>query len=159
LGREGVRIARAIGDALKAPGVSLLALPRPPQPLSLAVVTGRTAHRDVAAQLFVSNAIRTLRRAYGEPTAIISAHRATDAPSGGELRLSLSSPFAPKAAEGFRCPIEPGERVQDAAAMLEALLSDCQVTDVRVRPGIHDDVDPITGQPLFFKDPGAGALH
>jgi hypothetical protein len=159
LGREGVRLARAIGDALKAPGVSLLALPRPPQPLSLAVVTGRTAQRDVAAQLFVSNAIRTLRRAYGEPTAIISAHRATDAPSGGELRLSLSSPFAPKAAEGFRCPIEPGERVQDAAAMLEALLSDCQVTDVRVRPGIHDDVDPITGQPLFFKDPGAGALH
>jgi hypothetical protein len=159
LGHEGVTLARAIGDALKAPGVSLLALPRPPQPLSLAVVTGRTAQRDVAAQLFVSNAIRTLRRAYGEPTAIISAHRATDAPSGGELRLSLSSPFAPKAAEGFRCPIEPGERVQDAAAMLEALLSDCQVTDVRVRPGIHDDVDPITGQPLFFKAPGAGALH
>ncbi|HEY3553731.1 MAG TPA: hypothetical protein VGL67_01365, partial [Casimicrobiaceae bacterium] len=142
LGREGVPLARAIGDALKAPGVSLLALPRPPQPVSLAVLTGRTAQRDVAAQLFVSNAIRTLRRAYGEPTAIISAHRAADAPGGGELRLSLSSPFAPKAAEGFRCPIEPGERVQDAAAMLEALLSDCQVTDVRVRPGIHDDVDP-----------------
>lgn len=159
LGREGVPLARAIGDALKAPGVSLLALPRPPQPLSLAAVTGRAAQREVAAQLFVSNAIRTLRRAYGEPTAIISAHRAADAPGGGELRLSLSSPFAPKAAQGFRCPLEPGERVQDVAAMLDGLLRDCQVTDVRVQPGIHDDVDRMTGQPLFFKDPGAGALH
>lgn len=159
LGREGVPLARAIGDALNAPGVSLLALPRPPQPLSLAVAAGRTAQREVAASLFVSNAIRTLRRAYGEPTAIISAHRAADAPGGGELRLSLSSPFAPKAAQGFRCPIEPGERVQDVAAMLDALLRDCRVTDVRVQAGIHDDVDPMTGQALFFKDPGAGALH
>jgi hypothetical protein len=159
LGHEGVTLARAIGDALKAPGVSLLALPRPPQPLSLAVATGRAAQREVAASLFVSNAIRTLRRAYGEPTAIISAHRAADAPGGGELRLSLSSPFAPKAAQGFRCPVEPGEQVPDVAAMLDALLRDCQVNDVRVQPGIHDDLDPVTGESLFFKDPGASALH
>jgi hypothetical protein len=159
LNREGVAIARAFGDALAAPGVSLLALPRPPQRLSLAVTAGRAAQRDVSAQLFVSHAIRKLRLAYGEPTAIVSAHRAADAPGGGELRLSLSSPFAPKAAEGFRCPIAPGERVHDVAAMLEALLRDCRVSDVRVQPGVHDDVDALTGQPLFFKDPRAGAAH
>ena len=159
LGREGIALARAVGDALKAPGVSLLTLPRAPQSLSLAVATGRAAQREVAAQVFASNAIRRLRRAYGEPTAIISAHRADDAPGGGELRLSLSSPFATKAAEGFRCAIQPSERVQDVAAMLDALLRDCQVGDVRVEPGIHGDVDPVTGQPLFFKHPGADALH
>ena len=159
LGGEGIAIARGLGDALKTPGVSLLALPRPPERLSLAVAAGRAAQREVSAQLFVSNAIRKLRLSYGEPTAILSAHRAADMPGGGELRVSLSSPFAPKAAEGFRCPLYPTERVQDVAAMLEALLRDCRVGDVRTLAGIHDDLDPLTGQPLFFKDAGGDAMH
>jgi len=57
--------------------------------------------------LFAGNAIRRIRAAVGEPTAVISAHRAPDAPGGGELRLSLSSPFDPRDAEGFRCPLHP----------------------------------------------------
>jgi hypothetical protein len=159
-GREGMALARAIGEALKAPGLSLLALPRPPQRLSLAVPSGRAAQREVSAQLFASNAIRKLRTSYGEPTAIVSAHRAPDAPGRGELRLSLSSPFAAKAAEGFRCPIYATESVQEVAGMLATLLGDCQVGDVRTLGGIHDDVDPVTGQALFFKDHGAASpLH
>ena len=89
----------------------------------------------------------------------MSAHRCAEAEGGGELRVSLSSPFAPKAAEGFRCPLYPTERVQDVAAMLEALLRDCRVGDVRTLAGIHDDLDPLTGQPLFFKDAGGDAMH
>jgi hypothetical protein len=159
-GKAGIEIARAIGDALKARGVSLLALPKPPQRLTLAAATGLAAQREVSAQLFVSNAIRVLRSSYGEPTAIVSAHRAPDAPGAGELRLSLSSPFAPRAAQGFRCPIYPTESVGDAVAVLEALLADCRVADVRVLAGIHPDVDAATGQLLFFKNQGEdGALH
>jgi hypothetical protein len=160
LGREGIAFARAVGDALKAPGVSLLALPRPPQRLALAVAAGRAAQREVSAQLFASNAIRRLRATYGEPTAIVSAHRAQDAVGGGELRLSVSSPFAPKAAEGYRCPVYADESVHDVAAMLESLLRDCQVSDIRVLGGVHDDVDPATGQRLFFKNQGTDSqLH
>jgi hypothetical protein len=160
LGKAGIDIARALGASLKAPGVSLLALPKPPQRLALAVPAGRAAQREVSAQLFTSNAIRTLRSSYGEPTAIVSAHRATDAPGGGELRLSLSSPFAPRAAQGFRCPIYATESVGDVVALLEALLGDCQVTDVRMLAGVHPDVDAATGQPLFFKNLGEDtALH
>ena len=104
-------------------GVSVLVLPRAPQRLLPAVSTGRAAQREVSAQLFASNAIRRFRGSVGEPSAVISAHRAPDAPGGGELRLSLSSPFEPHAAEGFRCPLYPLDRVGDVVTMLVELLA------------------------------------
>ena len=149
--RYGMPLSHALARALHHAGVTLLALPRPAQRLVGAVQSGRAAQREVSAQLFASNAIRRLRASVGEPTAILSAHRAAHVEGGGELRLSLSSPFAPKAAEGFRCPIQRYETVHEVAAMLDALLRDCRVSDVRVVRGVHDDVDPITGGPLFFK--------
>jgi hypothetical protein len=154
IGRWGIAFSQEMTKALHAPGVSLLALPRPPEHLVNAVQTGRAAQREVSTQLFASNAIRKFRASYGEPTAIISAHRCAAADGGGELRLSLSSPFAAREAEGFRCPLYPYEAVQDVAAMLEALMRDCQVSDVRSMPGVHADIDPVTGAPLFFKDNG-----
>lgn len=157
LGRSGIAFAQTIARMLGVTGVSLLALPRPPQRLVAAVQSGRAAQREVAAQVFASNAIRKFRASHGEPTAIISAHRAPAAPGGGELRLSLSSPFAPKAAEGFRCPIYPYETVQEVGSMLETLLRDCQVTDVRFMGGVQADVDPSTGGPRFFKNNGPSA--
>lgn len=162
IGQWGTPLARALTQSLASPGVAVLALPRPPQRFVGAVQSGRAAQREVSAQLFASNAIRALRRSFGEPTAIVSAHRAADAPGGGELRLSLSSPFAPKAAEGFRCPIYPYETVQEVGAMLEALVRDCRVSDVRFVPGVHADIDPVTHGPLFFKnngDPRVASMH
>jgi hypothetical protein len=95
--------------------------------------------------------LRQLRANVGEPVAVISAHRAADAPGGGELRLSLSSPLSPRDAQGFRCPLFPGERVGDAATMLTDLLRDCRLADVRVLSGVHADRDPVTGAPRMFK--------
>jgi len=43
--------------------------------------------------------------------------------------------------------------------MLETLLADCRVTDVRRMPGVHADRDPATGQPLLFKADAPGAIH
>jgi hypothetical protein len=143
--------ARELSRQLAAPGLSVLALPRPPQAPPAALQQGRAAQREVGAQLFASNAIRKLRAATGEPAAVISAHRAAAAPGGGELRLSLSSPFDARAAEGFRCPLFPTERAGDVAAMLCELLADCRIADVRVLPGVHADRDPQTGLPLLFK--------
>jgi len=99
----------------------------------------------------VGNALRKLRASVGEPSAVISAHRAPDAPGGGELRLSLSSPFEPRDAEGFRCPLYPLDRAADVAAALVQLLRDCRVADIRVLAGIHPDRDPATGLRLLFK--------
>jgi len=160
IARWGMPFAQLLVRDLTVPGVSLLALPRFVERLVRAAQSGRTAHREVAAQLFASNAIRKFRATVGEPHAVISAHRCIDAPGQRELRLSLSSPFAAREAEGFRCPIYPYETVHDAASMLVTLLRDCRIERIDVREGIHADVDSITGGRLFFKEAAtAPPLH
>jgi hypothetical protein len=151
VGKWGIPFTQAIGRELAAPEISVLALPRAPQSLLNAVQQGRAAQREVGAHIFASNAIRKLRASVGEPTAVISAHRTADAASEGEVRLSLSSVFDPREAQGFRCPLFPLDRVGDVVAMLVDLLRECRVTDVRIVPGIHGDRHPATGLPLLFK--------
>ena len=92
-----------------------------------------------------------LRASVGEPCAVISAHRAADARAQGELRVSLSSPFEPRDAEGFRCPLFALDRVGDVAALLVRLLQDCRVADIRLLDGIHPDRVPGMTHPLLFK--------
>lgn len=144
-------LARELSRQIAARGVSALALPRPPQTPLLALQHGRSAQREVGAQIFASNAIRRFRASVGEPSAVISAHRCATSPGGGELRLSLSSPFDPRQAEGFRCPLFAFDRAGDVAAILLDLLRDCRVSDARVVAGIQPDRDPATGMILLFK--------
>jgi hypothetical protein len=151
--------ALELARQLAMPELSVLALPRRPQTPPSALQQGRAAQREVGAQLFASNAIRKLRASVGEPSAVISAHRAVSAPGGGELRLSLSSPFDPRQAEGFRCPLFPTDRAGDVATMLVDLLRDCRVTDVRILPVVHADRDPQTGLTLLFKAEAAAAAE
>jgi hypothetical protein len=150
VGRWGIPLAAAMARDIGAPGVSVLALPRAPQGLVSAVWQGRVAQREVSAQLFASNAIRRLRAGVGEPQAVLSAHGPFDG-GGGEVRLSLSSPFDPREAEGFRCPLLPQDRVDDVVKMLTDLLRDCRVDSIRAMPGLHADRDPGTGLTLLFK--------
>jgi len=152
-------LAKELARQLALPEVSVLALPRAPQSPPVALQQGRAAQREVGAQLFASNAIRGLRARVGEPAAVISAHRSVAAPGGGELRLSLSSPFDPRQAEGFRCPLFPTDRVGDVASMLFDLLRDCRVADVQMLPGVYPDRDPQTGITLLFKPEAVAAEH
>lgn len=151
VGKWGSAFTREIGRQLGGPRTAVLVLPRAPQNPLRALREGRCAQREVSAQLFASNAIRSLRTRAGDPAAVLSAHRAADAPGGGELRLSLSSPFEPREAEGFRCPLFAFDRVADVTTMLVDLLTDCRVTDVRMLRGIHPDRLPGTAMPLLFK--------
>ena len=151
VGPWGLPFARELSRQVGDGAATVLALPRAPQRPLPAAWQGRLAQRDAAAQIFASNALRKLRASVGEPTAIISAHRAADAAQGGELRLSLSSPFEPRDAEGFRCPLYPQDRVGDVALMLADLLRDCRVADIRMLGGVHPDRDPATGLPVLFK--------
>ena len=151
VGAWGAGLTRELVRALSSERCPVLPLPRAPQAPLVARHDGLVAQREIAAQLFASNAIRNVRASSGEPTAVISAHRASDAPGGGELRLSLSSPFEPRDAEGFRCPIYPIEPVSAALSMLLDLLHDCRVTDVRLVAGVHPDRLAGIDVPLFLK--------
>ncbi len=164
VGTWGQDLTRELARQLGTSQLSVLALPRAPQNPLRALRQGRAAQREVSAQVFASNAIRNLRSRVGEPTAVLSAHRAADAPGGGELRLSLSSPLEPRDAEGFRCPLFELDRVGDVATMLLDLLRDCRVTDVRLLRGVYPDRAPETGLPLLFKpdtipDGDVGVVH
>jgi len=143
--------AAALRAQLAQRGATLLALPRHVQAPFSALMEGRAAHREIAAQLFASNAIRKFRGSVGEPDAVMSAHRCADARNGGELRLSLSSAFDERGAEGFRCPLYEWERVVDVGGMLKNLLRDCRITRVTVVPGVHPDLDASTGLRLFLR--------
>ena len=158
-GGWGMPFAQALSRMLGAPGVSVLALPRAPMPLVEAARQGGLAQREVGAQVFASNAIRAIRARVGEPSAVISVHASDGSTQGVEVRLSLSSPLDPRSAEGFRCALSPLDRIDDVVAMLERLLADCRVTDVRRMPGVHPDRDPATGQPLLFKADTPPAIH
>jgi hypothetical protein len=151
VGGWGMPFARALDRMLAQSGVTLLALPHAPRRLVTALQNGRAAQREVSAQLFASNAIRKLRATVGEPAAVISAHRAIDSATGGELRLSLSSVFDAREAEGFRCPLYPADHAGDVADMLVTLMRDCRLTDVRVLSGVYGDRDAASGMPLLFK--------
>jgi hypothetical protein len=160
VGRWGVPFARELARQLSTADLTVLALPRAPRPPLPALHEGRTAQREVSAQLFASNAIRRLRTSVGEPSAVISAHRCPTSLGGGELRLSLSNAFDLRRAEGFRCPLFANERVGDVAAVLLDLLHDCRVTDVHVLSGVYPDRDPQTGLTLLFKaESFANAAH
>jgi hypothetical protein len=159
VGSWAMPLALELARQLAIPEASVLALPRAPGSPPAALQHGRDAQREVGAQLFASNAIRRLRGSVGEPVGMISAHRCAEAPGGGELRLSLSSPFDPRQAEGFRCPLFPTDRAGDVATMLSDLLHDCRVTDVRVLAGVHPDRDPRTGLLLLFKPDAAEGLE
>ncbi len=154
VGQWGIPFAAAMARDIGVAGVSVLVLPRAPQGLVSALWQGRVAQREVGAQLFASNAIRRLRASVGEPQAVLSAHGPLDG-GGGEVRLSLSSPFDPREAEGFRCPLLPQDRVDDVVKMLTDLLRDCRVDSVREMPGLHADRDPGTGLTLLFKGDAA----
>ena len=149
-------LAQILSRQLAAQGVQLLALPRAPADPLRALHQGRMAHREIAVQLFASSAIRKLRADFGEPTAVLSAHRVD---GGGELRLSLSSPFGERDAEGFRCPLYPFDRVEDVLTMLLELLQACRVLNIRVLAQVHPDRDLRTGLTLLFRADTPGAAE
>ena len=130
MGAWGMPFARALGRQLTVPGVELFALPRPPAGVLRAAYQGRRAQLEVALNLFLSNAIRRMRLAAGEPTLIISVHEA--AAGGGELRASMSAALDDTLLEGFRWPLHPLEDPGEVAAAIAQFAADCRMTDVRL---------------------------
>lgn len=154
VGRWGLPLAQELARQMSAESVTVLVLPRPPGTLLTAAWAGRLAQREVALQLFASNAIRKMRSGVGEPTAVLSVHSLGE--GGGELRVSLSSPFDARSAEGFRIRLEPLDRVGDVAQGVIDLLRDCRVADIRLLTQVQPDRDALTGGPLLFKPENIG---
>lgn len=133
IGAWGIPLAKLLMQELACPAVDLLALPRPPVGLLRAPLAGRQAEIEAAFHLFVSNTLRELRAAAGEPTAIVSAHEGA---AGAEVRVSMSSVFDAALLEGFRWPLHPFDDLQRIEAVIAELLQACRVDDLRVIPKV-----------------------
>lgn len=148
----GLKATKALSPQLSAPGVDVLAMPRPPLNVVKAAHAGRRIGLEAAFNLFVSNTLRRFRQKVGDATAIVSAHE------GGELRVTLSSPLDEGLTEGYRWPLHPLDDVDEIAGMMQAFLQDCRLTDIVLLPKVQPDTTS-TGALYFPTTIASGPAH
>ena len=132
IGTWGMPFTRELARQLAQPGLEILPMPRPPQPLTQAAHAGRRAQLEAALSLFLGNTLRKFRMAVGDPEAVLSAHRLDN--GAGELRLSLSTPFDESLFEGYAWPLQPQDDVAEVTKLLLDTLNECRVPSVTVLP-------------------------
>jgi hypothetical protein len=142
IGAWGRDCAKLLAEQMRTAGVQILVLPRPPQDPLAAPHGGRSAQLEAAFNLFASNAVRRLRMAVGDPVVIVSAH------DNADLRVTLSSPFAPDLVEGFHWPLHPLDDLDAIERMVRDLFADMRVSDLRILPRVLP-AQRTSGVPLF----------
>ncbi len=138
IGTWGMPLTQELARQLAQPGLEVLPLPRPPQPLAKAAYLGRCAQLEAALNLFLSNTVRRFRMSVGDPEAVLSAHAL--AAGAGELRLSLSSPFDESMLEGFCWPLHPLDAVPEVQRIFGQALNDFRISVVERRSEVLPDV-------------------
>lgn len=142
VGKWGTAALRAMAAQIACAGVQVLPMPRPPAGVVTAAWQGRRAGIEAAFHLFMGNAVRRFRAAVGDPHATLSAH------AGGEIRVTLHTPFDDALVEGFRWPLHPADDLGDVERTVTAMLRECRLGDPHVAPGVLPDRSP-TGAVLF----------
>jgi len=140
----GTAALRAMSAQLATPGVQILPMPRPPAGLYSAAYAGRRAGIEAAFNLFMGNGVRRVRTALGDPNVTLSSH------AGGEIRVTLSTPFDDELIEGFRWPLHPADDLPEIEHTLAAMIADCRLGDPRIIASVLPDHAP-NGALLFPK--------
>ncbi|POZ60044.1 hypothetical protein [Chromobacterium alticapitis] len=142
VGAWGMPLMKFLGEQLKADGVTLFPIARPPLPAMQALVAGNYARFEVALQVFASSQIRRLRELDLEPVAILSAH------DNGELHFTLSAQGDERNWEGFVWPLASLDNVKLIEESFRELMGECRVREVHVLPDLQPESRD--GVPLFF---------
>jgi hypothetical protein len=143
-------LTKLLAQQLAQASLTILPIPRPPAPLYLAPDAGRAAQTELAFSLFLSNAVREMRMAVGDPSAVLSAHR-LDA-GAAELRVSLSSPFDESLLEGFRWPLYPADDLNEIINKIKYLLDECRVIDIQTVALLCGDLNARGGRFYATRD-------
>ncbi len=130
VGRWGMAVSRSVSRQLELPGLSLLAMPRPPLPWYSALAEGRFAREEIAFQLFATGAIRRVRSETGDPVATISAR------DDGSVRVELASPFDELSVHAYRWPLWSGDDLGRVQATIMDLLRDCRLERIDIEPTV-----------------------
>ncbi|HYH42096.1 MAG TPA: hypothetical protein VD867_08940 [Burkholderiales bacterium] len=142
VGQWGTAALRAMATQLAGAGVQVLPMPRPPSGLYTAAFNGRRAGVEGAFNLFMSNAVRRIRMAVGDPSVTLSSH------ASGELRVTLWTPFDDSLVEGFRWPLHPADDLDEVEHTLSAMIGECRLAEPDYAPGIQPDFSR-TGAVLY----------
>ena len=138
----GTPALRAMAAQLATSGVQVLPMPRAPAGIYTAAYQGRRAALEAAFNLFMSNAVRRIRMAVGDPNVTLSAHES------GELRVVLWTPFDDAMVEGFSWPLHPVDDLEEIDEAIRGMIADCRLPE----PAVHAHVLPdrtSTGAVLF----------
>ena len=130
IGAWGTAALKAMALELATPGVQILPMPRPPAGLYTAAWQGRRAGIEAAFNLFMSANVRRFRGSVGDPHVTLSAHQ------GGELRVTLSTPFDDTLVEGFRWPLHPADDLDDIERAITSMISECRLGAPHVAAGV-----------------------
>ena len=142
VGAWGTAALRAMAAQLATPEVQILPMPRPPSGLHTAAYVGRRAGIEAAFNLFMSNSVRRIRMAVGDPELTLSAH------AGGELRITLSTPLDDALVEGFRWPLHPADDLGEIERTVVQLAAECRLDEPHVISTVLPD-RTATGAALF----------
>ncbi len=142
VGRWGMALSQLLARQLGEPGLSLLPLPRAPQPWFAGLEAGRFAREEIALNLFATGAIRRIRSETGDPSAEITA---TD---DGHVRIDLVSPLDPLQRHGHVWQLGPADDLTRVELTIRDLLRDCRLEKVAV----HAEIRPAlpTANPAPF---------
>ena len=142
VGRWGMALSQLLARQLGEPGLSLLPLPRAPQPWFAGLDAGRSAREEIAFNLFATGAIRRIRSETGDPSAEITA---TD---DGHIRIDLVSPLDPLQRHGHVWRLGPADDLARVELAIRDLLRDCRLDKVAVHAEIRPAVP--TANPAPF---------
>lgn len=132
VGRWGMALSQLLARQLGEPGLSLLPLPRAPQPWFAGLEAGRLACEEIAFNLFATGAIRRIRSETGDPSAEIAA---TD---DGHVRIDLVSPLDPLQRHGHVWQLGFADDLAQVELAIRDLLRDCRLEKVAV----HEEIRP-----------------
>lgn len=130
IGAWGMPFARALAAQLGQDGLSLLPIPRPPMNVLRALDAGQFALRELGFQLFLSNALRSIRLRVGDPEVSVATY------SDYSVRVSLSSPFDESLAQEYVWPLYPGDDLGAVGHSIFSLLEECRLENVRVAESV-----------------------
>jgi hypothetical protein len=150
IGAWGMALTKLLAQQLAQPALTILPISRPPAPLYLAADAGRAAQTELAFSLFLSNAVREMRMAVGDPSVVLSAHRREA--DAAEIRISLSSPFDDSLLEGFQWPLYPADEVDKILNNIQYLLNECRLPDVRLMATLCGDLNARGGRFFSARD-------
>ena len=150
IGAWGMALTKLLSQQLARPALTILPIPRAPVPLYLAADAGRAAQTELAFSLFLSNAVREMRMAVGDPAVVLSAHRSEA--GAAEWRVSLSSVFDETLLEGFQWPLYPADDISEIYNKIKYLIDECRLTDVQAVATLCGDLNARGGRFLTVRD-------